>query len=384
MKAKEKNIEPKEIAQLRITNNVFTHDGNLWIEINIPDDFIYNLEGLYVVYEHKLEYQEVNGKIPDDILVNMNQFNNRPVKQFVEFLERNLDTFCAGKIPEEEPEQLTGGNANGEGECINDTINNNSCINDPKKIRELKNYKFKFNSSISPNLRIDALKNNITVFMCETLNIIVKCNRCKSNVKLTSKEDDEYKCSDCNAPIIFTYIPVFSPGWLGLFHIKHCQLVLVDSNRFRFSCSECSAAYETGPLSTNKKYQYSCFHCHSAMSFSIDRIVHITQKKVMVKEGTELPEKGTCKHYSKSYRWFRFPCCNSLYPCDVCHDEESNHPNELAVRMVCGYCSKEQSVKKDCECGMSLKKKHSQFWEGGKGNRNKATLNKNDRKKNTK
>lgn len=88
-----------------------------------------------------------------------------------------------------------------------------------------------------------------------------------------------------------------------------------------------------------------------------------------VQKGKPLPEKGTCKHYKQSHRWlrcnslsdfrgpkrsnwsvqnepacvvFRFPCCGRAYPCDVCHDEDQDHPMELATRMICGYCAKEQ------------------------------------------
>lgn len=39
---------------------------------------------------------------------------------------------------------------------------------------------------------------------------------------------------------------------------------------------------------------------------------------------------------------FRFPCCGRAYPCDVCHDENQDHPMELATRMLCGFCAKEQ------------------------------------------
>jgi hypothetical protein len=33
------------------------------------------------------------------------------------------------------------------------------------------------------------------------------------------------------------------------------------------------------------------------------------KEQSLLKVGTALPNKGTCKHYSKSYRWMRFPCC---------------------------------------------------------------------------
>lgn len=41
--------------------------------------------------------------------------------------------------------------------------------------------------------------------------------------------------------------------------------------------------------------------------------------------------KGTCKHYKKSKRWLRFSCCNRIYPCDICHDEQSDHPSQVCI-----------------------------------------------------
>lgn len=72
--------------------------------------------------------------------------------------------------------------------------------------------------------------------------------------------------------------------------------------------------------------------------------------------GQELPRRGRCQHYGKSYRWFRFSCCAKVFPCDRyvlpgyalcefrgsaadsslsrCHDAETDHPNEHANRMI--------------------------------------------------
>ncbi|OMJ19879.1 hypothetical protein AYI69_g6445, partial [Smittium culicis] len=107
--------------------------------------------------------------------------------------------------------------------------------------------------------------------------------------------------------------------------------------------------------------------------------------------GSQLPNKGSCKHYIKSYRWFRFPCCLNLYPCDVCHDIKEQHDHILGKSMVCGYCSKEQSISKSeltgkcINCGNSFYRKTSvesgAYWEGGKGVRDKSKLSKNDPRK---
>lgn len=65
-------------------------------------------------------------------------------------------------------------------------------------------------------------------------------------------------------------------------------------------------------------------------------------KDPAIQEGKPLPSFGTCKHYKKSYRWLRFPCCGKAYPCDACHDANEDHEMKLANRMICGFCCKEQ------------------------------------------
>ena len=59
------------------------------------------------------------------------------------------------------------------------------------------------------------------------------------------------------------------------------------------------------------------------------------------KAGQPLENKGTCKHYSRSYRWLRFPCCGIAFPCDLCHelsDRCDDVTGAWAGRMICGYC----------------------------------------------
>ncbi|TKA69850.1 hypothetical protein B0A55_06735 [Friedmanniomyces simplex] len=100
--------------------------------------------------------------------------------------------------------------------------------------------------------------------------------------------------------------------------------------------------------------------------------------------GSELPRRGRCKHYSKSYRWFRFSCCSKVFPCDRCHDEGTDHPNEHANRMLCGYCSREQNFRPE-DCGIChavlIGKRGRGFWEGGKGTRDPTRMSKKDPRK---
>lgn len=45
--------------------------------------------------------------------------------------------------------------------------------------------------------------------------------------------------------------------------------------------------------------------------------------------GLRLNLIGSCKHYKKSHRWLRFPCCHKVYPCNQCHDIASDHTAEV-------------------------------------------------------
>ncbi|KAG0260208.1 hypothetical protein BG011_002085 [Mortierella polycephala] len=106
-----------------------------------------------------------------------------------------------------------------------------------------------------------------------------------------------------------------------------------------------------------------------------------------LKVGEALPRKGACDHYKKSRRWFRFPCCSKIYPCHACHDEKESdsHEFEYAKRMICGHCSREQTVSdKPCVCGESPFKTaggSGSFWEGGEGTRDKVRMSTKDSRK---
>lgn len=365
------------LKQLKRTNKVFTKNNLMYIEINKSDDFIYDLDGLYVTYDDKLNFKEVVGNVPENILANINGFNTYELLDFVRFVEKNLIAFCSGQIPEETIQDKQSKQNKEETKVFNTNIDTD------RELTSLpENYKFSINPSVTGNLKMDLYKENILIFTCEVLNAHVTCNRCTTVNTLESCAESKHFCKKCSSTIGFNYIPTFNSDYIGLLQLKNCSLVMVDRCNYQINCEKCGKNYLTKKMAQKQKFDSKCFHCYTPLRFSVGRLYLITQKKVQIKEGEELPNKGTCKHYGKSYRWFRFSCCNSLYPCDVCHDEETNHKSELANRMVCGFCSKEQSVKKDCECGMTMRKKHSQFWEGGKGNRNKDTLNRKDSRKN--
>ena len=109
-----------------------------------------------------------------------------------------------------------------------------------------------------------------------------------------------------------------------------------------------------------------------------------------IRVGSALPKMGACKHYRKSTRWFRFPCCGKAYPCDKCHEEGENKKCPLdarANREICGYCSNEQPISgvkmskcRRCDKIISGAPK-TRHWEGGKGCRDTSKMSRKDRAK---
>ena len=146
----------------------------------------------------------------------------------------------------------------------------------------------------------------------------------------------------------------------------------------------------------------TCRECHARFTFKLPEVKflrvtpagilpptigprHRKPEKLGIHAGEPLPKRGSCAHYKRSYRWFRFSCCNKVYACDRCHDEaENDHVNEWANRMICGWCSREQNYSVDtCRfCGRGvIGRKGRGFWEGGKGTRDKTLMSRRDPKK---
>eukprot|EP00931_Biecheleriopsis_adriatica_P019933 TRINITY_DN13446_c1_g2_i3.p1 TRINITY_DN13446_c1_g2~~TRINITY_DN13446_c1_g2_i3.p1 ORF type:complete len:508 (-),score=88.08 TRINITY_DN13446_c1_g2_i3:28-1551(-) len=110
-------------------------------------------------------------------------------------------------------------------------------------------------------------------------------------------------------------------------------------------------------------------------------------RQQLIKLGSALPQMGACRHFKKSYKWFRFACCGRAFPCPECHVESECPAAALgahANRMICGKCSMEQSYSpaRPCEkCGFTMQAKGSSHWDGGIGTRNLATMSSKDAKK---
>ncbi|KAK3381303.1 hypothetical protein B0H63DRAFT_475292 [Podospora didyma] len=247
----------------------------------------------------------------------------------------------------------------------------------------------------------------IELLQVAVLNLSVKCARCKTLNEITDLKDIKEKsgsCRKCATPFTVRFRQ-------ELIHQNSTRAGFIDASgwtvadllpsTFVPTCSKCSTPSQglvsvRGETTTNV-----CRECHSRFTFKIPEVKFLAyapgsdrlpptsgpkrrQEKLGLHAGEQLPDKGTCKHYKRSYRWFRFSCCSKVFPCDRCHDEAENHINEWANRMICGYCSREQnySVESCTFCGRSvIGKRGTGYWEGGKGTRSQVLMRRGDKRK---
>ncbi|KAJ2726461.1 hypothetical protein GGI07_000599 [Coemansia sp. Benny D115] len=295
---------------------------------------------------------------------------------------------------------------------------------------------------------------NVSLAHCHSLNLNVRCTRCKNSVELkgivpTLQEDKDQQmwraCDSCT-----TILGVrFRPDWLfagctslGFLDCSGCTPIDLLPSKFTLSCEACimkddeygdgngvdephrPLASTTATVGLNALSTASCKVCYTSLGIEmfepqfvrlqgglslggtasaanmISREVARTRShrvnrreelaRLGVIPGQPLPNHGACKHFSRSRRWLRFPCCGKAYPCVVCHDEKEDHDYEYAQVMICGNCAKEQRIAKAehtglcASCGFQVIKKidgNNAFWQGGTGVRDRNRMNRKDSKK---
>ncbi|KAL3464939.1 CHY zinc finger domain protein [Aspergillus heterothallicus] len=246
------------------------------------------------------------------------------------------------------------------------------------------------------------------------LYITVKCDRCKEpldvrNIPQTKDSSGALSpkietCKKCSNSMSLGFRRLFmhpNANRAGYLDLDGCTIVDLLPSGFIPTCAECSTSFP-GPgvvAVRGESAMANCRQCHRKMVFNVPEVKFLkvgsaaftsrdrapTRRKpkevLGIVAGQELPRRGRCIHYGKSYRWFRFSCCSKVYPCDKCHDADTDHPNEHANRMICGFCSREQIYRPE-NCGICrsylIGKAGSGFWEGGKGTRNKTLMSRKD------
>ncbi|KAI9736538.1 MAG: hypothetical protein M1818_006049 [Claussenomyces sp. TS43310] len=241
-----------------------------------------------------------------------------------------------------------------------------------------------------------------------TLNLSIKCERCKETMDVTGLKTHVSKtesCKKCATPLTVTFrhelihMNAIRAGFLDL---EGCTVVDMLPSSFTPTCSNCSNPYPAPGLMSVRGETISnvCRSCHQKFTLALPDLKFLRisnaapaapssgprrkRETLGLVAGTELPRRGRCRHYGRSYRWFRFSCCAKVYACDRCHDEREAHANEHAHRMLCGFCSREQNYRPE-DCGVChallVGKKGSGFWEGGKGTRDRVRMSRKDKRK---
>lgn len=259
------------------------------------------------------------------------------------------------------------------------------------------------------------LGEGVATLECLKVALRIQCSRCRCNADLTTppRRRNVVACGRCSHSGALTFRPnlmhAFNSvvGYLDLTDYRVVDLVLSGCT-FAVECFGCSKRISTDGIHYGQRRSLWCQFCNAKMAVLMESIKFQqlqpskaaeggpcfsvkTPKAVKnvkdpaIQEGKPLPSNGICKHYKKSFRWLRFPCCGKAYPCDKCHDEqEGGHEMKFATRMICGHCAKEQpfAAEKPCiGCGSFTTKKPTAHWEGGRGCRDSIKMSRDDNKK---
>ncbi|KAJ3354643.1 hypothetical protein HDU91_005752 [Kappamyces sp. JEL0680] len=270
---------------------------------------------------------------------------------------------------------------------------------------------------------LDLNLKGIAVISTDSLHVTVQCSRCKTHATLENVKANptgaldwtSLECPKCSNVVAANFRPdtihAQNPR-MGFLDLVDCTIVEIAQGRYLATCAECSTIQSTSACFRSYSGNVSgmnCRNCHALLVFSASgttcksyvtrvelsastlakikaqKVLRKREKREGISVGEPLPKNGTCAHYRRSYRWFRFPCCGKLFPCDDCHQEANSDGHEIvwATRMICGFCSREQPYsQRPCSCGKDLTGNQSSgFWEGGHGTRDQRKMNKNDPKK---
>lgn len=353
-------------------NHVKDTGDELEISLRIGDDFPFDIDRVTVCYNKRTHAVSVKeSEIPEHIKGNMERFFGGCIEDYVLFLEQNLECFFKGDVPRgpvqaaERPKSVCAGQR--------DASSGGAARNVPRRTLVDVSSAAAYKGPL--NVEIRAYRSNVAFLMCRRPRLQVECSRCKKHVAV----EESCACPSCSNSICVRYSCAVSSGFLGNLVLTGASFVCFGRMDYQFSCLECGEGYEC-QIEKGAELEFNCHRCARSILIRIEHLCFRKKEPQNAPREVALHNKGTCVHYKKSFRLFKFPCCNGVFPCDVCHNSVSGHRAVLASRMICGLCGKEQNVSTQCACGMVVGRA-SAFWEGGKGTRDKSKMSRKDKKK---
>ncbi|KAI7551156.1 hypothetical protein KC331_g2727 [Hortaea werneckii] len=242
-----------------------------------------------------------------------------------------------------------------------------------------------------PNLEL----HGIELLEVSSLSITIKCERCKDTMDVhrlrnysgnasAMRQETCKKCAITMAVGFRSDMIHANSVRAGYLDLDGCTVVDMLPSNFSPTCAECSTPFPApGIIAVRGDSAMTiCRECHKKMTLRISEL-----KFLLV--------SATAARASRALGRALFPLCEEFpvvsvlllregFPCDRCHDRESEHPLEHANRMICGYCSREQNYRPE-DCGichaLMIGKKGSGFWEGGKGTRDPKRMSRKDPRK---
>uniref|UniRef100_L7LYQ2 Nucleoporin NUP42 n=1 Tax=Rhipicephalus pulchellus TaxID=72859 RepID=L7LYQ2_RHIPC len=261
------------------------------------------------------------------------------------------------------------------------------------------------------------LGEGVATLECTKVAVRVQCGRCRCNADVVTpaRRRNVVTCGRCSRTCSVTFRPNLMHSFnsvLGYFDLVDCFAVdlVLSGCVFALDCFGCNKRMTADGIHYGQRRSLWCQFCNARMTVLMESVKFLqlqpskaaenagsafsikapkmvkNVKDPAIQEGKPLPDGGICKHYKKSFRWLRFPCCGKAYPCDKCHDEQEggNHEMKYATRMICGHCCKEQpfAAEKPCTgCANFMTKKPTAHWEGGRGCRDRIRMSRDDNKK---
>lgn len=341
----------------------------LEISLRIDDDFPFDIDRVTVCYNKRTHTVCIKeNEIPEHIKVNMKRFFGGSIGDYVLFLEQNLECFFKGDVPQDSVHISAVSLSNSACEQQRDTVKNV-----PRRAAVDVSSAAAYKGPL--NVEIRAYRSNVAFLMCKRPRLQVECSKCRKHVGV----EESSACPSCSNIIGVRYSSVINSGFLGNLVLTGANFVCFGRMNYQFSCLECGESYEC-QIEKGAEMRFNCHRCARSILIRIEHLYFRKREPQNAPKDIALHNKGACVHYKKSFRLFKFPCCNCIFPCDVCHNSVSSHRAVLATRMICGLCGKEQNVSTQCTCGMTMGRTSS-FWEGGKGTRDKSRMSRKDKKK---